>query len=154
MRPPSGIWALVPREGPREPNGKVLGRHRDITRGHTPLHHPDWTRGRKLAYSAITFIQNVRREKRVRLARMDVEQLIFQARNTNTTIFSRSLPPLDVVFNTERIKICLTRPVILYSGSEESSERSVWPLSPRSMRELFEVQGHHQHCHDFYADGK
>jgi len=91
----------------------VLGRHRDITRGHTPLHHPDWIRGRKLAYSAVTFIQNVRREKRVRLARMDVEQLIFQARNTNTTIFSRSLPLLDLVFNTERIKFCLTRPVIL-----------------------------------------
>jgi hypothetical protein len=85
---------------------------------------------------------------------MDVEQSIFQARNTNTTIFSRSLPLLDLVFNAERIKICLTRPVLLYSGSEESSERSVWPLSPRSKRELLEMQGHHQHCHEFYADGK
>jgi len=85
---------------------------------------------------------------------MDVEQSILQARNTNTTISSRSLPLLDVLFDAERIKICLTRPVILYSGSEESSERNVWPLSPRSKPESLEVQGHHQHCHDFYADGK
>jgi hypothetical protein len=58
---------------------------------------------------------------------MDVEQSILRARNTNTTIFSRSLPSLDLVFNAERIKICLTRPVILYSASEESSERIVGP---------------------------
>jgi hypothetical protein len=58
---------------------------------------------------------------------MDVEQSILQARNTNTTISSRSLPLLDVVFNAEWIQICLTRPVILYPGSEESSERIVGP---------------------------